>query len=329
MISKISDISFLNQDRVYNVEYNNDIFPLVLVGRRSYLFNVNLEYFEPLNSSLIIGNYCSIAHEVTFMLNANHTHDHLSVTNYPFSEVLNLPLNQKSLVKGSIIVGHDVWIGRGVIIMPGVIIGNGAIIAANSVVTKDVKPYSIVGGNPAKLLKYRFDENTCDSLNKINWWYEDEATILQNPHFINGEISQYINDYSHEIKEESNNQAVKNSQITYLLIMDRDIKNSVWKNVIEQYANHLTLKSQNTLIIALHDKKQFEEVTPEFNEWKKYHKDISSIEFIVGDDSINEVLRNTNFFITERSHETLRYLQVAQEHGAKVLFGADKKIFQI
>ncbi|NNM32171.1 MAG: CatB-related O-acetyltransferase, partial [Gemmatimonadetes bacterium] len=88
--------------------------------------------------------------------------------------------------RGDTIVGHDVWIGYGATIMPGVRIGNGAIIAARSVITRDVEAFSIVGGNPAEPIRYRFDEETRRELDRIAWWDWDAAKITRNVRAICG-----------------------------------------------------------------------------------------------------------------------------------------------
>ena len=104
---------------------------------------------------MVIGSYCSIAEGVKFLLGGEHQIN--SISTYPF-KVKVFGYKLEAGTKGSIIIKDDVWIGANAIICSGVTIGQGAIIAAGSVVTKDVEPYAIVGGNPAKVIKYRFDE---------------------------------------------------------------------------------------------------------------------------------------------------------------------------
>lgn len=115
---------------------------------------------------LKIGHYCSIAQEVMFVLNADHYTKNIST--YPFKvKCLGEPLEGVS--KGNIIVEDDVWIGYRSVIMSGVHIGQGAIIAAGAVVTKDVPPYAIVGGVPAKVIKYRFDSKMIEELISVDY----------------------------------------------------------------------------------------------------------------------------------------------------------------
>ncbi|MEL7205445.1 MAG: CatB-related O-acetyltransferase [Pseudomonadota bacterium] len=113
------------------------------------------------------------------------------VTTFPFGHIFQDSLGGENIVghpssNGDVVVGNDVWIGSGATLMSGVSIGNGAVIAANAHVVSDVEPYAIVGGNPAKHLKFRFDKEIRNLLLELRWWDLDEATIRE----IAPEISQ-------------------------------------------------------------------------------------------------------------------------------------------
>ena len=131
---------------------------------------------------LIIGKFVQIAHGVQIITSsANHQMDGFSA--YPFAifgEPWSSSYQAKWPNKGDTIIGNDVWIGHQALIMPAVKIGDGAIIASRSVVTKDVPPYSIVAGNPAKVIRKRFDDNTVASLLEIKWWNWPVDKITQN-----------------------------------------------------------------------------------------------------------------------------------------------------
>lgn len=121
---------------------------------------------------LVIGKFCAIASETRFVMTGDHKLDAISTYPFPiFGHGWESAFNVYDLpVKGDIVVGHDVWFGYDSLVMNGVTIGNGAIIAARAVVVKDVPAYSIVAGNPAKVVKMRFDEKTVARLQKIAWW---------------------------------------------------------------------------------------------------------------------------------------------------------------
>ena len=140
-----------------------------------------LYHFDFIGDKLIIGKFCSIAAEVRFIMNGgNHPTDWLTTFPFPiFGNGWETALPERWPTKGDTIVGNDVWIGYGALIMPGVTIGDGAIIAAGSVVTKNVLPYTIVGGNPAQVIRNRFDGITISKLEKISWWNWDMDKITR------------------------------------------------------------------------------------------------------------------------------------------------------
>lgn len=164
--------------------------PNIIVGDYTYYDDAdgaeNFEahvthHYEFLGDKLIIGKFCAIAKGVEFIMNgANHRMG--SVSTYPFNimggswekfapELGELPF------KGDTVVGNDVWIGQNAVILPGVHIGDGAIIGANSVVGSDVEPYSVVAGNPARLLRRRFDDEMIELLLRLKWWDKDIQEI--------------------------------------------------------------------------------------------------------------------------------------------------------
>ncbi|MCI6697138.1 MAG: acetyltransferase [Solobacterium sp.] len=149
----------------HNVFLEREAFPdLIDVGKNTY-GPINALMFNR-DSKLIIGNFCSIAPRVSFILSADHYTNHIST--FPFKVKL-LGEKQEGVSKGDIIVDDDVWIGYGATIMSGVHIGQGAVIAAGAVVTKDVPPYAIVGGVPAKVIKYRFEPEMIEELLKVDY----------------------------------------------------------------------------------------------------------------------------------------------------------------
>lgn len=146
----------------------------------------NVLYQYPINhDKLIIGKFCSIACGAKFIFNsANHTLSSISTYPFPiFFEEWGLNIKDVAAAwdnKGDIIIGNDVWIGYEAVIMAGVTVGDGAIIGTRAVVTKDVPPYTIVGGVPAKPIRKRFDNETLDELLKIRWWDWPEEKIAKN-----------------------------------------------------------------------------------------------------------------------------------------------------
>lgn len=159
----------------------------------------NVLYHYPIHrEKLIIGKFCSIACGTKFLFNcANHTLKSLSTYTFPlFYEEWELEKSNITTAwdnKGDIVIGNDVWIGYKAVIMAGVHIGDGAIIAARAVVTKDVPPYTIVGGTPAKEIRKRFDAEVIQQLLMLKWWDWSADNIRQClPYIMEGKINELL-----------------------------------------------------------------------------------------------------------------------------------------
>lgn len=155
----------------------NVAFPdLIEVGNWTY-GTINLDAGNT-QGKLRIGNFCSIAPDVMFVM--NNEHDYRRISTYPFKVMMLQSEQMEAGSKGGITVDDDVWIGYGATILDGVHIGQGAVIGARAVVTKDVAPYAIVAGNPAKTIKMRFDDETIGRLMKIDFGRVDYEYIGKN-----------------------------------------------------------------------------------------------------------------------------------------------------
>jgi len=141
-------------------------------GPEAFLANVRY-HFDFRGDRLVIGRYCALATGVVFVMNGGN-HRTAGISTYPFpiferwrgrwAGEFDFP------TRGDTVVGNDVWMGHDALVMPGVTIGDGAILATRSVVTSDVPPYAVVGGNPARVIRMRFDETTVERLVRIAWW---------------------------------------------------------------------------------------------------------------------------------------------------------------
>ena len=150
----------------------------IIVGDFTYIADSEFEshvthHYEWNNDKLIIGKFCQIASGVEFVMNgANHQMN--SVSTFPFYTLegweQNPPSQDDLTIKGDTIIGNDVWIGQNATILPGVHIGDGSIIGANSVVGSNVDPYTIVVGNPARVIRKRFDDELIEIMEKLKWW---------------------------------------------------------------------------------------------------------------------------------------------------------------
>ncbi|MBN2469067.1 MAG: CatB-related O-acetyltransferase [Deltaproteobacteria bacterium] len=139
-----------------------------------------------------IGNFCSISSGLQFIFRGKHMVDWVST--YPFRDMWQMDVPLNSLPQyDPIVVGNDVWIATNAKIMQGVKVGDGAVIAQESFVTKDVPPYSIVGGYPAEIIRYRFSKSQICELLKIAWWNWDDDTIKRVvPYLVNKDVNEFI-----------------------------------------------------------------------------------------------------------------------------------------
>ena len=180
-------------DKVHPIAgYDREIYirptvrnPNIIVGDFSYIadaeFESHVTHLYPWNGDrLVIGRFCQIAAGVEFVMNgANHQMN--AVSTFPFYTLEGWNMDPPALsdlpLKGDTVIGSDVWIGQNAVILPGVRIGDGAIVGANSVVGSDVDPYTIVAGNPARLLRKRFDDELIALLLRFRWWDRDVGEI--------------------------------------------------------------------------------------------------------------------------------------------------------
>ena len=175
-----------NPNTIYPIAgYNKEIYvkptitnPNIIVGDFTYIADSEFEshvthHYEWNGDKLIIGKFCQIAVGVEFVMNgANHQMN--AVSTFPFYTLegwnMDAPAMSDLPLKGDTVIGNDVWIGQNAVILPGVHIGDGAIIGTNSVVGSDVDPYTIVVGNPAKVLRKRFDDELIELILLFKWW---------------------------------------------------------------------------------------------------------------------------------------------------------------
>jgi chloramphenicol O-acetyltransferase type B len=166
-------------------------FPRYAIGRESY-GHPEVHVFDK-ETTLRIGAFCSISTEVHIFLGGDHRIDW--VTTFPFSVLWEKGKHFSGYpkTKGDVIIGNDVWVGYQAVIMSGVCIGDGAVVGAYAVVTKDVPPYGVVAGNPARLVKKRFDEETIRRLLQVKWWEWDDQKIERFlPLFLNTDINAFL-----------------------------------------------------------------------------------------------------------------------------------------
>lgn len=244
MIYQISVPPYAQQKSIIKANYDRfPEYPLLIIGKESYLQGV-IENSDEGHSetgrmihNLQIGSYCSIALDIYFLIGRNKNYSRVSTS---VARVLHTANNIYAAhhEKGSVIIKNDVWIGRKVSVMSGVTIHNGAVIAACSHVVKDVPPYAIVGGNPAKVIGYRFSEEIIEQLEKIQWWNWSDEKIEQNAKYFNDDVDGFCERFykeSCEEIEEVHKNAIEHGKDTYFMLVDYGDNYSVLEEVLNEF----------------------------------------------------------------------------------------------
>lgn len=188
-------------------EYTSDVlqekkkFPVLTIGRDSYIEEAIVENVldDKLVYNLQVGRYTSIAHDVTFIIDMNHDYRRVCQGRISGALYRRPELTRR---KGQIVIMNDCWVGEKATILSGTTIGNGAVVAAEAVVTRDVPPYAVVAGNPARVVGYRFDKGQIEALNQIRWWNWQQEKVLKCADELYGDIDSFITHHINDAKRE-------------------------------------------------------------------------------------------------------------------------------
>ncbi|MBK1812264.1 CatB-related O-acetyltransferase [Clostridium sp. YIM B02505] len=333
-----------------NIYYINlgigDKFPIACVGRESYIVGGKITSGADFTISegyaihnLQVGQFVSIAHCSDFTMGLGHDYLNLATgVSKLFKENNEYNYDSSYREKGQILIQNDVWLGHNVTVMAGVTIHNGAIVASNSHVVKDVPPYAIVGGNPAKIIKYRFSEEIIDKLLTIQWWNWSSDKIIENNEFFKSEdVVAFCNKFYYEALE--NKKKVKDIQMqkmdnTYLFFMDFTEPYAIWQRVIREFIKKFKLKADHLLILYI-DEEFANNNTEAIHLLNKFiaeqlvtENPICSVSICI-ENKENEraMFRKTDYFITNRSKSTILHSEYAYENKVKVISGVDMPIF--
>lgn len=180
-------LGFLNKNKLLDRR--------ILVGDHTYGINDKTVLLFKKNDRVVIGKFCSIAVGVKII--ASGEHNYKAVSSFPFyAHYLKKSIEKDTYSKGEVNIGNDVWVGANAVILSGVKVGDGAVIAAGSVVTKNIPPYAIAAGVPAKVIKFRFNQDIVDRLLKIQWWNWDKQFLNNHVDDMYENIEEFIKKYN-------------------------------------------------------------------------------------------------------------------------------------
>ena len=257
----VSIINAIDYQQKYMLDGN---VPIVTLGEMSYLIHGMVESGGS-DCSIVVGRYTSMAHRIVFLLGMNH--DHNALTSYPLQIItgerssldrINPPAYPAN--RHQILIGSDVWLGADAVLMGGVHIGSGAVIGAGAVVAKDVPPYAVVVGNPARIVRYRFDAETIAALLRIKWWnWRKDEISAHIPQFIH-DLPAFIAAFDHPIEEDSMDEGAaairrlraEGYHVSYFIPdLEMPEEFSVWTHVIDDYLITHSATDKEALVIAL------------------------------------------------------------------------------
>lgn len=321
---------------------DSEPFCALTIGKDSYIVKATVETGLNMDENvkqnggvynLQIGKYVSMAEDILLMVDMNH--DYLSAFLGCISEFKDKPSQKMKLKrKGQILIENDVWIGHGATIMSGVTIHHGAIVAANATVTKDVPPYAIVAGNPARVIKYRFAEEIIEKLLKISWWNWSSNKISERYEDFCASIEEFVEKYYPEAMEieekaekEENPVAKMGTGKKYLLVPDFYDKYPLYPKIIREFCENFN-GSETQLVIYLQEKCEavgYEKIMKCLESLKDY---TVCVQIIAGSScKIESVIRNVDYYITDRGMHTIEYVEMAEKYHIHVISGVDIPVF--
>ncbi len=315
---------------------------LLVMGRGSYVNRSVIQHDEAANSSILIGNFTSIANGNTFLVGVDHPISSLST--YPMDtlglseeewyEWIRIQREREwAAPKCQIMIGHDVWIGRGCTIMGGVRIGNGACVAAGSLVTKDVPPYALVGGVPAKVIRYRFPEEIIRQLQQIKWWYwtkekiKDIVAKVKTPE----EVIRFAREQEKISVPPPDSQLADYKQQGYRIFYFCPGKDSerLLSHVLDEYHRSFTQADKTCLLVDVtNDNEGYQAVINEAAERYEHKSPVISVILPSPGSVILEILQAADYLITNRGFYSVVLNDYAFDFGADLLYGLEEHPFE-
>ncbi len=324
--------------------YGDSGFPEIYVGRSSYASGIEIESFHHIDSKdtvqlIYIGRYTAIAKNLQIYCDMNH--DYRSVYMGVIAGFENPDADDSREKrgqtyrnmhrKGMVIIGNDVWIGNNVTLIADVVIGNGAVIAAGSVVTKDVEPYSIMAGNPARKVGSRFSADQTDSMMKISWWNWSVREIIDAKDKLQGDPTEFISEYSDSITKDLGKALsidIDADKPTILTYIDVESEYETVYDVVDQFCQNSDRIDTNFILAYMEDREKERTVVHQLRETLDELADAYGIRTI-GIVSSNEeyLISQCDYMIVGRDTRNIERIAYALKYGVKLLSGVDIPIF--
>lgn len=333
-------------DQILYLKEGNLTYPYVQVGRGTYcgdmVFNDRLltdvsiakREFTMLD---VIGRYTSIAKNIRVYSDLNHNMDAvyqgvipnywLSKNNQTFIESLGQVDGFEH--KGMVRIGNDVWIGNDVTLLADITIGNGAVLAAGSVAATDIPPYAIYGGNPARLIRYRFSDEIISKLQKIAWWNFSTEKLIEIEEDMKGRVEDFVDKYYQQAVEEDdkiNSLFEKNTVPIFLVFVDNETEWFTYINVISDFIESFS-EGEAELIVAYSDADN-PLLIEELNKLVKQLDEKIKIKVQkVNEKDERAAIKSCDYFILGRTVKNVQRSIYADMYSKRVISGCNRPIF--
>ncbi len=329
--------------RVYKMNVKNERqFPLLIIDKGSYIAGAKVEtsfdfHMEHGCHNLQIGKYCALAEDILFMLDLMHDYRYIAMGAIAeFKDITSQAdpyQSNRVRRKGQVLIGNDVWIGHGATIMGGVTIHSGAVVGAGAVVTKDVPPYAIVAGNPARIVKYRFEQDEIHSLLDIAWWHWDSKVLKGRYQEMRLPVPEFIECFKKEASEKKEeiqahpNPINKNvSGPVYACVADIGSEFPVCPKIIREFCRKFqSMDGQLVIYIAADRERNMSGVL----ETLALYEEVNCSVQIIDDRnvSLTDVIRFADCYITNRGLQDIFAVEQAFLYQKEVLSGVDIPIW--
>ena len=319
-------------------------FRLLSIGPYSYIMDLDIK--SPVTCGLNgdvhcihVGKYTSIGGDGKIILDMNHDYRSLYQGIIPEIAVAEnlerINFLKRIQRKGQLLIGNDVWIGDNVILLGGVRIGDGAVVAAGSVVVKDVPPYAIVGGNPARLIRYRFQADVIEKLCRIRWWNWPDGQILERRKDMLGEAVDFAEKYDcppAKYKKKSGKyvQRIASQDIPLIVhFMDFRDEYPVYPGIISAFLRRYTnMDAELMLCYDANDEKACAKAVQLIESFQK-HPEVSALVNVYGiaDEDEEKILSEADLYVTNRDMKTMTRIAYADRYNVSVVSGVDIPLF--
>ncbi len=310
-------------DEYTELLWNGD-YPILTIDRDSYIVKARVETglnyrLQDNCYSLKIGKYNSVAEDVLFMIDINHDHKGVCQGAPRELDFFGKPFQLDR--KGEILILNDTWIGSGVTVMDGVTIHNGAVVAAQSVVTKDVPPYAIVAGNPARIVKYRFDEDVIEGLLSIQWWDWSTEELSSRKDDLLLPVREFVEKYRTDCEK----RPIEESLDMYVFQVDMSSDYAFTARVIDEFCHSFSDGSYELVLFFDDENRMFEDGVIDF--LSDYSETDAKVR-IVDEGSIDGWIAKSKGYITGRGESVVKNASLAEKYGKSIIHGCSIPIWK-